>query len=604
MLILGDSGAEIPRDSTSFIEFDNITDGDYGYYMTGGTIKLYGLSRTSGKDIDRCYLNTDEAVGQTVLGVDTDTGWLNGDDIAIAPTARTLAQYERRTLSGGAGASSVTVSAGLTYAHSGTAPTQAEVALLTRNVGIRSVSSTSAYGVVSPESTLIASWASFRYLGTGTAGKTAAILCQTTTAGGGSLSLTKCSIYDCKNNGFQVTATTANNFTLESCVSANCNSSSTGGGFVSITANLTGTNFTINNCWYLGETATNGTAFSLTDEGGVITNLVATGVNAGFVLNNSFSQGQIGTVSDLTGHTCNYAFAFSGSRQDCTYTRLKAWRCITQGGFYISSLEARRVVFDSFEAFGNTNYNFQFTTTSVIEELKFVGCSGNGDTSFATTTNININSRYVDFEMENCDWSVVSGIKTACTNDILIANPGVFQYVTKGRIFSSNLGAATEISGMSTADNESYISIQKKDKTSGLHETHRRYGKLSIDTGTYKTASPSMRMTPNSASFKLESATRRTGMKVAVSSGGTITANIWVYKHASYNGAQPRLIARKNYAAGVISDTVLDTMSGGTGAWEQLSGTTVSVSDDAVLEFIVDCDGTAGYIFIDDWTFS
>ena len=73
---------------------------------------------------------------------------------------------------------------------------------------------------------------------------------------------------------------------------------------------------------------------------------------------------------------------------------------------------------------------------------------------------------------------------------------------------------------------------------------------------------------------------------------------------AAYNGNQPRLIVRRNDAIGITSDTVLATYSAGTGSWNQLSGTTAAFSDDGVAEVIVDCDGTAGWTNIDDWSVS
>jgi hypothetical protein len=92
-----------------------------------------------------------------------------------------------------------------------------------------------------------------------------------------------------------------------------------------------------------------------------------------------------------------------------------------------------------------------------------------------------------------------------------------------------------------------------------------------------------------------------------VDDGGTITINAYVRKSATgdgaaYNGNQPRLIVRANPVAGITTDTVLDTMTVGTGTWEQLTGTTAAVDADGALEFYVDCDGTAGWINVDDWT--
>ena len=49
----------------------------------------------------------------------------------------------------------------------------------------------------------------------------------------------------------------------------------------------------------------------------------------------------------------------------------------------------------------------------------------------------------------------------------------------------------------------------------------------------------------------------------------------------------------------------LDTHTAAVDTWEQLSGTTDAVTDEAVLEFCVTCNGTiAGFVNNDDWSFS
>ena len=95
-------------------------------------------------------------------------------------------------------------------------------------------------------------------------------------------------------------------------------------------------------------------------------------------------------------------------------------------------------------------------------------------------------------------------------------------------------------------------------------------------------------------------------MLAAVASGGTVAISAYLYKSAigdgaAYNGGQPRLIQRANPALGLDSDVVLATYSAGTGAWNQISATSSVANDDGVLEFIVDCDGTAGWVNVDDW---
>jgi hypothetical protein len=60
---------------------------------------------------------------------------------------------------------------------------------------------------------------------------------------------------------------------------------------------------------------------------------------------------------------------------------------------------------------------------------------------------------------------------------------------------------------------------------------------------------------------------------------------------------------RANPAIGVTNETVLATSSLTLAdTWYLVTGTTAAVTDDGVIEVYVDCDGTAGNIFVDDWS--
>ena len=131
------------------------------------------------------------------------------------------------------------------------------------------------------------------------------------------------------------------------------------------------------------------------------------------------------------------------------------------------------------------------------------------------------------------------------------------------------------------------------------------YGQIKTDTSFFNTASPSMRLTPNNASSKLESAPKSRGIQVACPSGQSVSVAAYIYKSktgdgAAYNGNQPRLVQRANPAMGQNSDVVLATYSAGTGSWNQLSGNTSTATDDGCWEIVVDCDGTAGWVNVDD----
>jgi hypothetical protein len=169
---------------------------------------------------------------------------------------------------------------------------------------------------------------------------------------------------------------------------------------------------------------------------------------------------------------------------------------------------------------------------------------------------------------------------------------------------NTSLTGATEFTGFPQLLN-GFIKSSKHDQTEGAFKSWFNSGVIERDSVIFNTAAPSERLSPVNASLKLQSGPRL----VAVDDGSAVTINVYVRKSvagdgAAYNGNQPRLIVKKNLAAGITSDTVLDTMTAAAGSWEQLTGTTAAVNADGALEFVVDCDGTAGWVNVDDWSVS
>jgi hypothetical protein len=207
--------------------------------------------------------------------------------------------------------------------------------------------------------------------------------------------------------------------------------------------------------------------------------------------------------------------------------------------------------------------------------------------------------------MSNSDFGVASGIKIAHgSQDILIGSTTNHVDI---ELNNCRLASSIEVSGMSTGVSNlrsatSRISSQKHDQAAGNHKTWKPMGIISRDTALFNTASPSERLAPNSASVKLESGSKL----IPVANGNTVDVSAYTRKSvvgdgAAYNGAQPRLILKANPAIGINADVVLDTHSAAAGSWEQLSGTTPAANDDGVLEVVVDCDGTAGWVNVDDY---
>lgn len=586
---IGTTGTPIPRDSSAVLEFDcSSTDGKYYIYVdNGGTLNAQGLSRTSGKNIDRCYLNGDEAAAQTVLSVNTDTGWLNGDEIAIAPTTRTPTEAEQRTLSGGAGATTITVSSGLTNAHSGTSPTQAEVILLSRNVKIRSLSATyRTYIKTNTSATIDLDWVEMRYVGLTSSG---AIIF--TTATGGEVRCNNCSFWD-GNMLFSCSTASANNFHIVDCVVYN---------FVSLgTINATTSSWTFDNIWIIRVTTTS-TGWTFSGEGGTITDIIVCGASStgsstvGSVL---FSDTRpIGTRSGITVHSSSSGIVFyiSGTVGKLgDYYSVNSWR----NGYSGIEMSGASIVIDGGLVFGNTTANIR-TNSSYNFKLKNLTVSG--DTSFSTTNGIVVDGIAANCRIEKSTFGVASGIYTTHTTDVSWTVSTI--YLQSLYLIDCVLASSTELTSTTGASsNLGMIYHHNKDQVAGVHKVSGTYQTIESDSTVYNTAAPSMKITPGHASIKSQSATPDVrGMVAPVSSGATCIASVYVRKDASYNGNQPRLMVRSCGAAGITSDTVLDTMSVGTGSWEQLSGTTSAVSGNCVLEFYVDCDGTAGYINVDDW---
>ena len=134
-LNVGTSGTPVPGTSTVLFEFQCTNAGDFGLVARNGSaVNMYGVPRTGGSVFSWTKLTANLSASGTSLTTSDSTGWLSGDVIAIASTDQTASHIEKKILSGNASGTAISITVGVTNAHSGTSPTQAEVALLTRNV--------------------------------------------------------------------------------------------------------------------------------------------------------------------------------------------------------------------------------------------------------------------------------------------------------------------------------------------------------------------------------------------------------------------------------------------------------------------------------------
>ena len=604
---MGTVANPIPRDGTAVLEFDPTADGDSGLWIkNGSTCTIQGLSRTSGKNIVSCLLNTDEAVGQTELGVDTDTGWLSGDSIAIASTSRTYTECELRTLSENAAAAHLDISSGLTYAHSGTTPTQAEVILLTRNVKIRTDDSgLMAYVRVEFTATCDWDWAEFYYLGEDAAGKRGINMYNTT----GSFNAAYCSVHDTEDFGIFIEGSASNNFSITYTNLYNCATVTSSGLSMQATATTytgtSGSSWTLDNIIVmmcgLGSTSTRGV--TLTDYGGTITNITVVGCrNSGlYMYSTKSSVYSSGTLSNWNIHSNGSDGFYTGIiyfyGPSLTISNLKSWINNGAGWYQGGNGGPATLVLSSPVFFGNNAYNIRFYTSTI--RLIITDPIIAGHVNYSTAVGFYVGCPIWVY-VYNGSFGVASGVYVAhTTGDISVAVPAL----GLGRIvlFNTTLASSVEVANQSNMLDlpECFISSTKHDGQVGAIKVWKCAGFIERDTETYRTASPSEKLMPNQSSpRKLQSSLKQ----CAVANGTTATPSVYVYLSGDTAGAV-RLMVRRNDQAGITSDTQLastETVE----SWEQLTGATAAVSDDCVLEFYVDCSGPMGTVHVDDWSVS
>jgi hypothetical protein len=597
-LNIGGTGAEIPRNSTAQLQIDCTLDGDFGIIARrGATVNTAGLSRTAAKIVSQCKLNADAAASAVSITLDTDCGWLSGDVVCLAPTTQTSTQFESKALTGNATATTAAIAA-LTNAHSGTAPTQAEVGLLTRNVVITGVTANVVtFFYIADTAMVNCSWTEFAYIGTNSAGKRGCEVNTTT----GSCSFDYCSFHDGDASAQYWTGAAFTGVSLTNSVIFNMNIVSNAVGMLSIGSATSGT-WTIDHNMFCGATGGSTSGINILDVGGICTNNSVSGVN-GTALKMDESA-SLGTFTGNQLHS-NVAGSSLGNTTTIGTSIFSAdmWRNSSTGFTQVTTSPILGLTFQNCNVFGNGTAGFSFNLTAPID-ITFDNVTINGDTTFSCTNSISLGSSVSSAKvtMYSCNLSSVTGIKTKCTNDFNFGNTAMNATVLADNCIANGTNLFAGVTGIPAGtqflkfqnfgqtanDNRSYVA--NKTSTPGLVQS---------DSSTVYSTNPlSEKMTPGSASVKLASAS----IKIDVKSGKTITPTVQVQKNSGYNGNAPRLILKRQDSMGITADTVLQTFSASANAWQGLTGTTASAPQDGVFEFVVDCDGTAGAAFRGDVT--
>lgn len=598
-LNIGTTGTPIPATSTAELQFDCVSDGDFGL-ICYGTMTAQAPSKTH----HYALLNTDEAAAQTVLGVDRDltTFWGSTDDVAIAPTTQTASHGEIRTLNA-IGATTITVSSGLTNAHSGTSPTQAEVANLTRIITIRNTAASfaapCAYTHFHGNATVDIDWVLFRGLGRSSDAEKQCVTISVTS--GGSISLTGCVFRDMGSNAIVFHNNVAiGTVVVDACVFTGFPGISAGSATITIGSLVTSVvSATLNNNVHI-HTDGSSSFIHVSHSNVTVTNNRAAGVAGTFGFHFDSVAPMNNVVSGNIAHSgATSGFEISGCR-GLTLTNCTAWRCSSQG---ILVDQSANVTIDGATVFGSSGRNIGIDLSDSTN-IRLRNVVSNGDTSFATahgvfSTNAGAGGTFI---LENCNFGTAAGILvTHSTADVRLqpigGTTGIVYWIFNNCIFASG----TETDQASTIQLPGNILFLRHEGVAGTYR--RQYpaiGTVARETTVVRTVGrASQKLTPSGATsfYRLHSEPYR----VPVRSGEAITHGVWVRKDPSYTGSAPRLVLRSNAALGIDADVVLDTHTAAADTWERLTGTTTPVAeDDGVVEFVVECDGSAGNVYVAD----
>jgi hypothetical protein len=603
-LNVGTTGTPMPSTSTAVLEAASTSAAEFGIDAHSGfTWTMQGASKNH-----KTLLTADEAAAQTVIGPLVSTsGWAVGDELAFPTTTQTSTQCEKKTILTVDSATQVTLSAGLTNAHSGTSPIQCEVANITRNIKIRGVSSTlTGYVRLRTLSvTVDFDYVEFYWLGSGTAGKRG-IMVETTS---GAVSIRYCSVHDntaTSARGFEVTSTSGSVITISDNVvyltTSQCfrNEASTG-------VNTFDGNLFIR--------SSGADTVSLGDVGCTFTNNKAAGGGfIGIYLNET--AGVIGTFSGNTAHGNSSEGIYCFSVLSGTISSNTSWR-----NTYGIKLEASsnntagyKITVDGATLFGNSVTNMSLGGRYWRGQSLIKNCVMNGGVTQVCPTGITLLggtcADYITFK--DCTFGVTTG---HTSRDINCGGEDIFNIQFYNCTFASSTTLSQQ-SGINTLG--AFWRGMGSVKHNGVAGAYRNWqggGTLSDDSTFFNTATPSCRMTPLSpfTSYHVVNLISPTKV-IPVASGATIAVSVWVRKSAAgdgtaYTGFQPRLMVRANPAMGYDVDTALDTAAAATGTWEELTGTTSAAPMDGALEFYVDCGATApwpttvaGWVNVDDFT--
>jgi hypothetical protein len=585
----GTSGTPIPASSTSILEFVCTSNVQFGFEIrTGSTVNIYGAEK-----IVKCKLDANAAAGATTMTTDISTGWKSGDEIAIPSTTRTAAQAEMRALTSDASGTTLSVAA-LTNAHDGVDPYVADLANLTRNVKIRGTSTTlQSYINIENNTNVNIYYTEIYWMGSATENKRGINVALTN----GVLNFYGCSFHSftvANSITFFCSTTSGDVINVSYCVMYNNNI-----GFA-----VSGNGIrTLDNCLLIRVSGFITHAFMAHDR---LTNITITSNGGtGLTLNHQFSHIESTSLWENVNIYSNNGFGFNMSPiNSLTVNSGKIWRNNGNGftftGVNVGNPSMSKIIISNIVFFGNQTSGMILGGTTNCQGLFLIdNCDFLAGDTLVQPSALTVNSNLKTY-VTNCSFNC--SVQDLNTANIKLESTLVFfncEFLSPA-LFPSQ--GPTQIPAFGK------IISYNHNKVEGSIIGWGRVTQFEKDVTIYRTASPSLKITPRN-STGTTTTTLRT--KVSVNSGSTATVNVWVRRSAAGDGAAhngsvlPRLMLGFNPVMGINADTEIATATtASNGAWELISGTTPAAPRDGVYEFWVETNGTTGWVNVDDWSTS
>jgi hypothetical protein len=564
-------------------------------------------------------LSANVATASTTCTTTDTTGWKVGDEIVIAPTRRPAStavtvQYDRRVLTSVSG-TTLGFSA-LSFYHDGLDFFAAEVINITRNCRIVGTTPATFRTYLTPNvaNNTVLELDDIQLYGMGSTTAVSAIYI----VGSGATSQTivrNCAFVD-GSSGFAMLSTT--NFYNIIFTNNVFTTRETTGSFIINQQNPTLTNPVVSNV----NISDNCMIFGGTSSPVIGIDIYASCLN---IINNRVSGGQTtfgirvgfatfyqvsGIIRDNVNRCCGNGMILvlnDGIKMGYTQSGNKTIRNLNYGTYLIGTSNTR---LDNFVSIGNQTGNLLCAYNSGGQQFNLVlndaiirsdtlntsqygillGAGGSPTAPIALTMTMN-----------DCSF----GTPSVHTLGDIRFNADVNQVVDLV-CNNCNFSSSIEVSQPGFMSDGSRVGIQRANKVNGAHRTYYSFGLLTLDTTIFRSGTKSTRMTPTSATFS-----QKFGRKtVPVRASAQPTISVYVRKSvvgdgSAYNGNQPRLWLKNNPALanfGTYNDLILATASAANGTWEQLSASLPVVPyEDSAFEVYVDCNGTSGWVNIDDW---